>query len=671
MKISLLGVDTGGTFTDVLAWEGERLHARKVPSTPDDPARAVIEALSALAGELLGAIPVVYGTTVATNAVLERRGAATALITTEGFEDVLELGRQDRPDIYALHPSRPEPIVPAERRFGVRERLGPTGAVETALSPEEAEAAARRVLACGAESVAICLLHSYANGAHEEALGAALERVGFDGPIALSHRVLPEHRELERTATTCAQAYVAPKVDAHVARLEAELGGARLLIMQSNGGSLAASEARAEAVRTVLSGPVGGVIGAGAVATAAGYPGVITFDMGGTSTDVSLWSGGPTWTNEAEVGGIPIRMPMLDIHTVGAGGGSVARRDPGGALTVGPESAGARPGPACYGLGGRQPTVTDAHVVLGRLVPDRFLGGEMRLAQDPARDAVGRLASDLGLGLEEAAAGILRVADATMERAIKVISLERGHDPRSLALLSFGGAGGLHAASLAESMGMATVIVPPNPGLLSAFGMLQADIVRDHSRGLLLRIPPGVALPPDRIPSVDRVFAELRDTARAGLLAMGVPGERITLTSEVDFRYQGQSHEIRVPLTDAVNRFHEAHAALYGYRHSHRPLELVTLRLRATGHTDKPPVQRHRVGRRAPAPEALVDPSSAAWWAGGRLPSPTYERDALRPGNRIAGPALVCEYSATTAVPPGWQARVDERLNLVLTAPTG
>ena len=703
--VAVVAVDTGGTFTDFIAYSGaasdSQLRTLKLPSTPDDPARAVIEGIRLLCGApapspLPADLTLLYGTTVATNAVLERAGADTVLLTTEGFEDVLELARQDRPEIYALQPRRPAPLVPRDRRIGVAERLGPTGAVESALTPAAARKAAEAAVASGAETAAVCLLHSYANDAHERAVAAALRAAGFKGPIALSCDVLPEYREYERTSTTVMQAYVAPKVDEHLRRLQQGLPGTRLLVTQSTGGALSASEARTQAVRTLLSGPAGGVMGAAAVAGAAGHPRIVTFDMGGTSADVAMHQGGAgaqrlTLTTEATVGGLPVSVPMLDIHTVGAGGGSIARKDPGGALVVGPESAGADPGPACYLRGGAQPTVTDAHLLLGRLLPEHFLGGQLHLdpaaARAAAAAAITPLARSLSLTPHQTAAGILRVADATMQRAIKVITLERGHDPRDHTLVSFGGAGGLHAASLAESLGISMVLAPAHPGLLSAYGFLQADLVRDLSQALLVTLPAGVRFRLSDIPRIDEAFAQLANAARTELQGMGASTPTIQLQRSVDLRYQGQSYELTVPIdphpttgapADPINTFHELHAARYGYRHSHRPLELATARLRATaprpGPPLPPPVPSPTAGR-TPPPASLLLPAHAheALWPdpdGGteplRLPTPVYARPHLRPGNRIPGPALICEYSATTAIPPGWRCRVDEFEGLLL-----
>lgn len=664
--IHLIGIDTGGTFTDLVGWDGQALHVLKVPSTPTAPDQAVIQGIAELTGAPPDGLSVRYGSTVATNAVLERQGARCALLTTQGFEDVLAIGRQERADIYALHPQSAPPLIPAKLRFGVRERLGPSGEVETTLEPNEALRAAKAVIAAGVDSVAICFLHAYANPCHEEEMQRTLREQGFRGPIACSSRVLPEHREYERTVTTCVQAYVAPVIDAHLRRLESAMGeGTKLLVMQSNGGVLSSEEARSQAVRTVLSGPAGGVLGASKIAAAAGYPKTLSFDMGGTSTDVSLCDGALQLTTEGEIGELPIRIPMLAIHTVGAGGGSIARRDEGGALVVGPESAGAVPGPACYGRDGTSATVTDAHLVLGRLVSSHFLGGHMVLDEAAALTAIQGLGEQLDLTPHQTAEGILRVAEATMARAVKVISVARGHDVRDFTLVSFGGAGGLHAASLARELGVSDVLVPQQPGLLSAAGILQADVVLDGVHSLFLQVPPGVALDLEQVPSVQSSCDSLTADMRQRLVGMGVQLASCSFVWEVDMRYEGQTHTLQVPLRDAVNSFHEAHAARFGLRHSHRPLELVAVRIQALSPAHGPTPLRSRVGS-GRADVALVNPDHRAWWNGEELSTPLYDRRPLRPGHRIQGPALITEYSSMIAVPPGWRMRVDELKNLVL-----
>ncbi|HUG81323.1 MAG TPA: hydantoinase/oxoprolinase family protein [Bryobacterales bacterium] len=556
-----IGVDTGGTFTDLIVWDGKRYRAIKVRSTPDDPARAILEGIGDLTPR-----EVVHGSTVATNALLEGKGARTAFVTTEGFEDMLRIGRQNRPELYNfLAAARPQ-LVPPELTFGTPERMLHDGAVEKELTDADAEALARRIRDTGAESVAVCLLHSYANHAHERLLGEKLNGLF----VSLSHQILPEYREYERASTTLVNAYVSPLMDRYLRRLDAELGTARLRVFQSNGGSIAARSAGRSAVHTVLSGPAGGVLGAAAVARAAGYDRIISFDMGGTSTDVSLYDGAFSYTTETKIGDFPVRVPMLDIHTVGAGGGSIAYLDAAGALRVGPRSAGARPGPVCYGDGG-EITVTDANLLLGRIDPEKFLGGRMKLDLDRTRRYMKTFAAEAGVPPEDLAEAIVQVANSSMERAIRAISVERGHDPRDFALLAFGGAGPQHACELAERLEMKTVIVPHHAGVLSAVGMLAADCVRDFSQSAL-----GCEL--------DTVFCELEERAATEFAEEGLPAA--TFERQVDLRYQGQSFEITVPYEDR-ERFHEAHRKLYGYEHSERAVEAVTARVRAVAPLEK------------------------------------------------------------------------------------
>ena len=474
-----VGVDTGGTFTDFVQWDGERLLTHKIRSTPDDPSRAILAGLPAAAREL------VHGSTVATNALLERKGARTALVATAGFEDMLEIGRQNRRSLYDWLDAGRRPLVERELRFGLPERVRADGSVETALSAEAVERLASQLRQAGAESVAVCLLHSYAAPQHERMVGEALRARGFF--VSLSSEILPEYREYERASTTAVNAYVSPKMAGYLGRLAASVpNAARLRVFQSNGGSMSAAQAGAEAVRTVLSGPAGGVQGAVAVAKAAGFERLISFDMGGTSTDVALHDGRFEHAAETELADCPLRVAMLDIHTVGAGGGSIAWFDAAGALRVGPESAGAEPGPVCYGAGDRI-TVTDANLFLGRIDPERFLSGQMRLDERRARRAMAEMAQRAGVSPAELARAIIATANSNMERAIRRISVERGKDPRGLALVAFGGAGPLHACELAERLDMRTVLAPRHAGVLSALGMLTADFVRDSSASLLDR----------------------------------------------------------------------------------------------------------------------------------------------------------------------------------------
>ena len=644
----LVGVDTGGTFTDVVAVVGGRVRVLKVRSTPADPAEAVREALARIARDGRP-LQLSYGSTVATNALLERRGARVVLLTTAGFEDVLEIGRQTRLRLYDLEPRRPAPLVPRVRRVGVAERVFADGRVEQRLTPLAVARALAAVRRLGAEAVAVCLLHAYANPAHERALARALRGRGVH--LTVSHRLSREYREYERTSTVATNAYVGPLMTAHLARLGRIVRG-RVRVMQSSGGLVAAATAAAEPVRTILSGPAGGVVGAVERARQSGVTRLLTFDMGGTSTDVSLVDGPLAQRSEASVGGLPARVPTLDIHTVGAGGGSLVRVDAGGALRVGPESAGAEPGPACYGRG-TAPTVTDAHLVLGRLVESEFLGGEFHLDAARARAAFVPLARRLGSSVEQAAAGTVRVATVVMERALRVISVERGHDPRDFTLVCFGGAGGLHAVDLAIALGIRRVLVPRDPGLLSAWGVLAADVIRDASRTLRVVDPHPTALA--------RVFSALERSLRPALAREGV--RRPTVERTMDVRYVGQTWEVAVPAGSGWREaFDRRHLQLYGYAEPRAAVEVVTARVRLRGGAARLP-QDGNVRRRGAARPILW---REAHFATGPRRTAVHRRDDLPRGSRIAGPAIVCEYSATTVVPPGWRAVVDARGALVL-----
>ncbi|MCB1019287.1 MAG: hydantoinase/oxoprolinase family protein [Acidobacteria bacterium] len=553
------GVDTGGTFTDFVFWDGARCRTHKVRSTPDDPGRAILEGLAEPVREI------VHGSTVATNALLERRGARTALVTTAGFEDVLAIGRQNRARLYDwFDPGRMD-LIPPELRFGLAERVTYDGAVLQPASEREVHRVADAVAAAGAESVAVCLLHSYANPAHEKALGEALRARGLF--VSLSHEVLPEYREYERASTTAVNAYVSPLMARYLSALSAKLPPeTRLRVFQSNGGSMSAAYAGEAAVHTVLSGPAGGVLGAAAAARAAGFERILSFDMGGTSTDVALYDRGFTMTSEGELDGLPVRVGMLDVHTVGAGGGSIAWLDTAGALRAGPRSAGAVPGPVCYGQG-EEITVTDANLFLGRIDPERFLSGRMALDVARTETAMQQFAARCGVGAEELAEAVLAAANANMERAIRKVSIERGRDPREFALVAFGGAGPLHACDLADRLEIKTVLAPRHAGVLSAYGMLTADFVREYSHSALERDPAAL-------------FADLETQAREDLAAEGFP--QAHLERSVDLRYEGQSYEITVPWAERAG-FDAEHERLYGYAHQGRDVEAVAVRLRAVG----------------------------------------------------------------------------------------
>lgn len=664
-----LGVDIGGTFTDfVLLSDDGQLHLHKRLTTPADPAQSVLDGIAEL-GLPLGAT-VIHGTTIATNALLERRGATTALITTAGFEDVLAIGRQTRPDIYAAVPQRPAPLVPAERRLGLHQRITAQGDTLTPLNPAELTALIPHLRNLGVESVAVSLLFGFLQPATEQAIAAALApHFAF---ITLASDLLPEYREYERTSTVVINAYVAPLIARYLDRLAAGLHGRPLRVMQSNGGIITPHLAAQQAARTALSGPAGGAVGAMHLARLAGYPNVITFDMGGTSTDVALCPGQLPLTSAGDIADLPLRLPIIDIHTVGAGGGSLALIDAGGALRVGPESAGADPGPVCYGRGGLTPTVTDANLLLGRLPAQQPLAGSLRLDLPAARAALESLARSARLPTAEAAAlGVLQIANAAMERAIRHISVERGHDPRHFTLLPFGGAGPLHAADLATRLGIGRIFIPPMPGVLSALGMLIADITLDASQTVLR--PTADLTPADLDPAFTTVEQRLHATARDQGLAFPdlLPATADHPQHFVDVRYIGQSFEITVPwspdMPTTLAAFHQAHQQRYGHSHPEEPTEIVTLRVRHTYRTPPVTIAPIPTGDSALPATARLG-THPVWFDDDYLPTPLIDRAALLAGNTFSGPAIILQPDSTTVVPPGWSATVDSLGNLILTA---
>ncbi len=684
-----IGIDTGGTFTDFIAISTDgRVDHRltfKMPSTPRAPEQAIIMGLRRIFDEFIKGshddphdvrIPfeIVHGTTVATNALLERKGARTALVTTAGFEDVIEIGRQARPDLYNFLVTRPEPLVPRDLRFGLRERVSPDHGVIEPLNEDELERLVSRVKRAKIESIAVSLLFSFADPSHERAVAQALVALGV--PVSVSHQILPEYREYERTSTIVINAYLAPRVSVYLQYL-GELCGiimrqfgrsGSLRIMQSSGGSISSEIAAREPVRTILSGPAGGVIAATRVAELAGIGDLITFDMGGTSTDVALCRGGARTSNEAKIAGWPVAIPVIDIHTVGAGGGSIASVDAGGALRVGPQSAGADPGPACYGKGTR-PTVTDANLVLGRFAGGGLLSGEMQLDLNRAASVIDELAQDMSqassqtVTREQAALGVIRVANANMERALRIVSIERGHDPRRFTLLTFGGAGGLHAAALAGALRIPRVLIPVDPGAFSALGTLLADVIKDYSRTVMITI--------DRQPGISRrveeEFSRLEKRAARELGSEGFLSSYVKLIRSLAMRYRGQSFELEIvaagDLGECVEAFHRAHQERYGHADPHRVVEIVSVRLRGVGVTEKPELERARRVKRLKAPQ---DRSALVWIGEKRRRVSVYDRAGLRPGVVVDAPAIITEYGSTTLVPPGWRASVDRYFNLVL-----
>lgn len=678
-----IGVDTGGTFTDFVILKGGKRSTFKVPSTPEEPERAILEGLERAVAEIMTDADriseVVHGTTVGTNALLERKGARAALVTTAGFEDVLEIGRQARPEPYNLSVTRAAPLIPRHLRFGVRERVLADGSIRMELEPGEVSRLFGLLRRARVESVAVSLLFSFINPVHEEQLEKELSNLGI--PISISHRILPEHREYERISTLSINASLAPRMGRYLTRLRAGIeeygAGTGLRVMQSSGGSISADVAGREPVRTILSGPAGGLVAATRVASQAGFERIITFDMGGTSTDVAVCEGEPQTTNEARIAGLPVAVPVLDIHTVGAGGGSIARLDAGGALRVGPESAGAVPGPAAYGRG-ELPTVTDANLLLGRFAGLGLLNGEMSLDAGRARLAFERLAGEMEavgrkpVTVEEAALGVLSVANANMERALRLVSVEHGHDPRLFTLVGFGGGGGLHAVTLAAALRIPRVLIPVDPGAFSALGVLLADVIRDYSKTVMLTIEPGVGR--TGIGSLAENFSVLEELARLELGGEGFSGDRLRLDRFYAIRYRGQSYELVISAGgDPVESFHRQHRDRFGHSDEQRSVEVVSVRLRAVGVTVKPDLRSTGSSRRGQrsqgAPSLVPTPftTNRVWF--GPRPSrvPVFKRSELHPGMHLLGPAIVVEYGSTTLIPASWGLTVDRQSNLLLT----
>ncbi|MDT7690275.1 MAG: N-methylhydantoinase [Acidobacteriota bacterium] len=667
-----VGVDTGGTFTDFVYHVEGRARIFKLPSTPDDPSRAIAEGLRRAAREAgvsLAELEVVHGTTVGTNALLERRGARAALITTKGFEDVLVIGRQARGSLYDLNWTRPAPLIAARLRFGVRERVAADGSVVEELTDEEVANVIRKLKRAGVEAVAVCLLFSFARPEHERKLERALSAELEGVPLSISHRILPEYREFERTSTVAINAYLQRLMGSYLGRLGRHIAARRLRVMQSSGGSISARAAAVEPVRTILSGPAGGVVGATHAALAAGFKDIITFDMGGTSTDVALCAGGRLrLTNEASVAGLPVAVPVLDIQTVGAGGGSIARVDAGGSLRVGPQSAGAVPGPACYGRS-TLPTVTDANLVLGRFGGADLLGGEFKLDEGRAVEALTSLAREIetasgrAVSAIEAALGVVRVVNAGMERALRAVSVERGFDPRVCTLVTFGGAGGLHSVELARALRIPRVVVPREPGALSAVGCLRADVVKSLSRTLMLEVGRGVP----RV-EIERAFRAMEREAGAALRSEGFEHKRQSHERTLAARYAGQSFELEIAWDEGrrlVERFHAAHESRYGYAQSADSIEVVSARLRSAGLVGELKEAR---ARRVGASRAARTPHRTArvYFDEGAREVAVYRREELHAGARLKSPCVVTEYSSTTLIPAGARAALDARGNLVI-----
>jgi N-methylhydantoinase A len=630
----IIGCDVGGTFTDSVCVEEGEITVSKVPTTPQNFAEGVLEGIQRLTDKY---DKVIHGMTVGTNAVLQKTGACVTLITNKGFRDVLEIGRQNRPSLYDFSVDRPVPLVPRERRIEVSGRIAVTGEIIEPCIEEEIG------LSEETEAVAVCLLHSYANPLHEQNIKSLISV-----PCCISSEVLPEFREYERSSTTVINAYLMPVIDTYLSRLEDSISSS-LMVIESSGGLMTARAAREKPVHTVLSGPAGGVIASHFLGTEVNRTMLITLDMGGTSTDISVITRNPIITTEGSIGGYPLKIPMIDIHTIGAGGGSIAWLDEGGALRVGPKSAEADPGPACYGRGGMLPTVTDANLILGRL--GHRLGAEMELHADRAEKALTPLCEKTGFSLVELASGIIKVANANMCQGIRVVSVERGHDPRDFTLLAFGGAGPLHACELARELAIPRVLIPIYPGVFSALGMVVADI--KHEFVLTKRMSPEEDSGP--------VFDSLEHKARTVLQQEGISPEKMVLERYIDVRYVGQSYEIRVPAQHADARFHQAHNTLYGYSDSSSPIEYVNFRVVGIGKQEKIRLKKIKKSRDSPSMK-----EKRMVFFHEFMKTPVYRRESLGYGDRLEGPAVIEEMESTLLLPPDWFLQVDAFGNMMV-----
>ncbi len=651
----IVGVDTGGTFTDFIYKDEKGWNVYKLLSTPHNPAEAVLKGLEIITKGKTANIT--HGSTVATNAILEKKGANTALITNKGFEDIIEIGRQNRKELYNLKYRKTSPLVHKDSRYGVKGRVNYLGEILEDIDLDEIDNVIKKIEISDIESVAVCLLFSFKNNEHEKIIGEKLKKSGFF--YSLSHEVLSEFREYERLSTTVINAYVSPKMARYISFLIENIGNSKLRIMQSNGGSISAETAMKESVRTILSGPAGGAVGAYELGKISGFNKLITFDMGGTSTDVALIDDKLPLTMESEISDFPIKTPMIDIHTVGAGGGSIAYFDVGGSLRVGPESAGADPGPICYGKG-EKITVTDANLFLGRLIPEKFLGGNMKLHYEKLNKYFKEMAKVGGLTEVELAEGILSVANTNMERAIRVISVERGYNPSEFTLFSFGGAGGMHAAFLAKLLNIPNVLIPKHPGILSAIGMLLADVIKDYSQTVMIQQKDF------KKSKFENLFKNVEKRAIQDLINEGIEKENIILERYLDMRYKGQSYEIMIPFKDNfIELFHQYHEKLYGYANRDKAVEAVNIRIRARGILPKPEFKKaenltDKIDNKAIYGEKKVIFNEKEY------NTKIYERDYLKPGNKFDGPAIIVEYSSTIVVPPESYVKIDAFENILI-----
>lgn len=653
----IIGIDTGGTFTDFIYKKGEKWGVYKTLSTPSNPAEAVLKGITYITDGAPANI--IHGTTVATNAILERKGVKTAIIANKGFEDIIEIGRQNRKELYNLKYKRGEHLVPPSLRFSINCRINADGDEIIPLNFNELDSVISKLKSSETEAVAVSFLFSFLNDKHEKYIGKILEKEGIF--VCISSEIMPEFREYERLSTTVVNAYVSPIMDRYLTFIKDNIKDSKFSVMQSNGGIISADTAIKQSVRTILSGPAGGAVGAFEIAKMSGFDKIITFDMGGTSTDVSLINGALSMSVESEIDGFPVKVPMIDINTVGAGGGSIAFKDSGGALRVGPRSAGAFPGPICYGKG-EEITVTDANLFLGRLSPEHFLGGNIKLKKGRLDKYFKELSRIFNLSEVELPEGILEIANSNMEKAIRKISIEKGYNPSEFTLFSFGGAGGLHAAFLAQLLDIPKILVPKNPGILSAMGMILSDIVKDYSKTVMIK----EHLEYEKILTL---YKEIIQKGFQEMLKEGVLKKHISYNLMADLRYQGQSFEIVVDFDERfLENFHIKHEKYYGYANRDKKVELVNIRVRFTGKTEKPefiPSKKRitDIDNRAVLKEDLVI------FKGKPEKTIFYERDKLKYGNRFTGPAIVVEYSSTTVIPPDFTVEIDKFENMIISLP--
>jgi N-methylhydantoinase A len=660
-----IGIDIGGTFTDFVIYnsEDEGITTLKILTDNSNPAETVLKGLKQLT--LGHPVEIIHGSTVATNALLERKGVPTALITTQGFKDILQIGRQNRPNIYDWNLPPPNALVPSEFRFEVNERIDFHGKVCIPFVIEEIEDISKHITVNKIESIAICLLFSFLHPEHEQQIASYFRRKGYF--VSVSSEILPEYREYERTSTTVINAYVTPILDKYLNLLQHSIPNSNIQIMQSNGGMINLADARQNGVRCILSGPAGGIVGAQFIAQSIQEPEknhrpskkikIITFDMGGTSTDVSLVDGQPTLSTDAVVGGYSIHIPILDIHTIGAGGGSIAYIDPGGLLQVGPQSAGANPGPACYGVG-ELPTVTDANLVLGRILPDYFLGGKMKIYPERAYKAMKNIGRIINLSPVQVSHGIIRIVNAQMERALRVISVERGYDPRDFYLFSYGGAGGLHVVDLARNLRIPRVIISKFASTMSAFGMLASNVIKDYSQTVMLPGTIGKEV-------IEKLFSPLTKQGIHDIKNQGFQDNEIEIFRNLDIRYSGQSYELLVPFTnDFINSFHMAHTMMYGYSHPERQVEIVNIRISVVGKVSPIKLSLFDAGKTDTSP--IIEKYIKVEMNEGAVSIPVYKYDHLLPGIKFVGPALIVSSDTTVLINPQDNINVDNYLNLII-----